>query len=107
MMETADQGKLIVMLYDGAIGYLEQAKGDLGGKGYSDLLFKAQDVITELMCSLNFEAGDIAKSLYNLYDYINRRITQANIEKDPQPIEEVIGYLRELRGAWAEITHVS
>jgi len=101
------QGELIVMLYDGAIRYLEQAKANLKGKDYSDLLFKAQDVITELMCSLNFEAGDIAKSLYNLYDYINRRITQANIDKDPQPIEEVVGYLKELRGAWAEITYGS
>lgn len=98
-------GELILMVYDGAIEYLKKAeemlnKGDMEGK--QKMLFRAQDCITELMCSLNMEAGEIANSLYRLYDYSNRRLAQANVQTQGEPIKEVLSILSELKGGWNE-----
>jgi len=98
-------GELILMVYDGAIGYLKKAeemlnKGDK--KGQQKMLCRAQDCITELMCSLNMEAGEVANSLYRLYDYSNRRLAQANNQAQGEPIKEVLSILSELKEGWNE-----
>ncbi len=98
-------GELILMVYDGAIDYLKKAeemlnRGDLEGK--KKMLFRAQDCITELMCSLNMEAGEIANSLYRLYDYSNRRLMQASTQGEGEPIKEVLTILSELKEGWNE-----
>jgi len=98
-------GELILMVYDGAIEYLKKAeemlnKGDMEGK--QKMLFRAQDCITELMSSLNMDAGEIANSLYRLYDYSNRRLAQANVQAQGEPIKEVLSILSELKKGWNE-----
>jgi len=96
------------MLYDGAVKFLNLALECMGKKhaGYekgSNYIIKVQDIVTELMVSLDFEKGDaIAKSLFSLYLYMNRRLIEANIQKDTAIIEEVKKILTELRGAWVE-----
>lgn len=104
---TASQDKLIVMLYDGAILYLENAIKSLDKKhGTEDAhnnIMKSQDIIYELSSSLNLDAGDIAHRLSSIYVYMNKRLSEANISKDKKPIIEVIDYLKELRTAWASI----
>jgi flagellar protein FliS len=70
----------------------------------SNSLIKAQDIITELMISLDFDrGGEIAKNLFGLYVFMNRRLLDGNIKKDKAPLEEVKTLLIELRGAWAEV----
>lgn len=107
-IKTATPAKLIVMLYDGSIRFINQAIEAIGQKhrGFekaSNYIIKAQDIINELMVSLDFEkGGQIAKNLFSLYIYLNRRLIEANIQKDPQILEEVKKMLMELRGAWAE-----
>jgi len=105
-VKTANQGRLIVMLYDGAIKFLKIALENLPNKKYDVVnsnIIKAQDIISELMLSLNFEVGDFANKLYSLYVYMNRRLVEGNIKKSPEPIEEVIKYLNELKDAWDQI----
>lgn len=109
-VKTANQGKLIVMLYNGAIKFLKLALENLPKKKYdivNNNIIKTQDIISELMLSLNFEVGDFANKLYDLYSYINKRLVEGNIKKSAEPLEEVIRYLVELKKAWEQISHVS
>ena len=105
---TQNSGRLIVMLYDGAIKFLKQAVNDLevndfAGKGRN--LLRAQDIIVELSTVLDMEkGGEIAQNLRSLYNFMYRQIGQANIKKDQQMIREVIGLLEELNQSWRAIT---
>lgn len=109
---TASQGKLIVMLYDGAIRFINNAM-DLIENPKRDIekihnnIVKAQDIITELISSLNMEAGDIAHRLFSIYIYLSQRLTEANIKKTKEPLLEVKKHLSELREAWAEASKKS
>lgn len=104
---TAPQNKLIVMLYDGALKNMKLAKIAIDEKNIAQVninLQKAQDIIMELMSTLNMEVGgEVAESLYKLYDYIYLRLITANIEKNKEYIVECEGYLEGLRDAWAKI----
>ena len=104
---TASPKKLLIMLYDGAIKNLRLAELSLEEKNVENVnkyLIKAQDIITEFMTTLNFEdGGDVARNLYQLYEYMNRRLIRANIDKDIEPIKEIKKYLEELRDTWMKI----
>ncbi|MDN5293480.1 MAG: flagellar secretion chaperone FliS [Eubacteriales bacterium] len=110
-VETAPPGKLILMLYDGALRFLQQAEEALvEGKREEahKFLLRVQDIITELQVNLDFERGGvIAVSLNSLYAYFLRRLTEANVRKDPTPVREVYGLLQDLRQAWAEVVEKS
>ncbi|MDI6786719.1 MAG: flagellar export chaperone FliS [bacterium] len=102
-ISTASQGKLILMLYDGAVKFLNIANEAISKKDYgvsNTNIIKAQNIVTELMISLNMEVGEISRNLYSLYDYMNRRLIQANVKKDSKIIDEVKGMLIELRETW-------
>ncbi len=105
---TANQGKLIVMLYDGAIKFLTIALENIEPKKYdivNNNIIKAQDIITELLLSLNMdEGGEISKNLFSLYMYFKKQLLEANIKKDPQIITHTLKLLRELRDAWDQIS---
>jgi flagellar protein FliS len=108
-IKTAAQGRLILMLYDGAIKFLNLALEHLDAQHrrfdeVSTNLIRSQDIISELMVSLDFEkGGDVAKNLFSLYMYMNRRILDGNIRKDTAPLLEVKKILTELREAWASV----
>ena len=71
----------------------------------SNNIIKAQDVITELMVSLDFEkGGEISKNLFSLYIFMNQQLLEANLEKKMQPLNVVRDSLMELRDAWSQIT---
>jgi len=102
-IETVSPGKLILMVYDGTINFLKEAeerlkKGDWEGKG--EMIFRAQDCITELMCCLNMEAGEIPQLLYKLYEYFNWKLAQANAQKSLSGVTEVIDLMSTLREGW-------
>ncbi|MCS7204510.1 MAG: flagellar export chaperone FliS [Leptospiraceae bacterium] len=103
---TADQGKLILMLYDGAIRFLNVAIDNMDFRKYdivNNNIIKAQDIITELMLSLNLEeGGEIARNLFNIYAYLKKRLLEGNIKKDIEILKEVIYHLTTLRSAWEE-----
>jgi len=104
---TADPKRLVLICYEGAIESLKIGKQKVIEKDYEEkgrALTKAQDIINELLCSLDFEKGGaIARNLDSLYNYMLRRILHVEINKDISAIEEVIGMLNELKSAWEEI----
>ena len=109
-VETAGQLDLVIMLYDGAIKFAKLAakmlrEGDLEKtNGY---LLRAQDIVSELMSSLNMDMGEIAEGLLKLYDYVDYCLVQANIKKDPAWIDQGLTVLTGLREAWMEIARKS
>lgn len=104
---TQSRGRIIVLLYDGAIKFLRQAvdclqQEDWAGKGV--FINKAIAIIDELDTSLDTEnGGEIAGNLRRLYDFMRRRLSQANMQRDPKAVEEVIALLEDLNGAWKAI----
>ncbi|MFP4687475.1 MAG: flagellar export chaperone FliS [bacterium] len=106
-IETASREQILLMLYEGAIKFMKQARQGLVDKDYQlghQKLLKAQDIITELMASLDMEVGgEIASNLYSLYDYILYNLVQANVEKSPQRIDDALPVMRQLESAWNEI----
>jgi len=104
---TADPKRLVLMCYEGAIDNLKIGRQKIIEKDYEAkgrALTKAQDIIIELLCSLDFEKGGaIAKNLDSLYNYMSRRIIHADVNKDIKTIDDVIGMLNELKSAWEDI----
>ena len=106
---TADKGKLIVLLYDGAIDFIQRAKRSIRDKdiaGKCNNLNRAYDIIQELNFSLDMEAGgELAVTLRRLYLFMNRTLVQAKINRDgTKQMDEVIDMLRNLNVAWRAIT---
>lgn len=104
-VETASPERLIIMLYDGAVKFINQAKISMNEGNIEETnkaLLKTQDIISELMIGLNMEIGEVAQNLYNLYDYFKRRLVEANTKKDIAILDEVLGHLVELRDTWVE-----
>lgn len=110
---TASPGQLVLMMYDGALRALAQAREAFARpaddirrvEAINQQLLKAQNIIGELQGTLNFEAGDgqFAREMNRLYDYYNRRLIQANMRKEEAPVIEVEHLLGEVRNAWAEM----
>lgn len=104
---TSDPLRLIIMCYEGVIDCLKLAKQKIEEKDYekkAKAIIKAQDIIEELMCSLDFEkGGEIAKNLESLYNYMLRRILHGDINKDVGAIDEVIDIFSDLLIAWQEV----
>lgn len=104
---TASPSKLVLMLYDGAIKNLRLAEMAIEEKEIEKVntyLIKTQNIIAEFMSTLNFEAGgEVAKGLYQLYEYMYHKLVRANIDKDIEGIREVKKYLEELRETWSQI----
>jgi flagellar protein FliS len=100
---TASPEELVLMLYNGIIRFIEEAKGTIEKKDYmaaNNSIQRAQDIITELMLTLDMNY-DISKNLYSLYDYMLRRLIDANVKKDVTILEEVKGFAIELRDTWS------
>lgn len=103
-IQTAPPEQLVLMLYDGAIRSMEQAKLALTeGRDATEPIGRAQDIIVELLASLNRSAGPIAENLQQLYDFWIHRLFQALVRRDPQMIEEVSVMVRDLRESWAVV----
>lgn len=109
---TASPGQLVLMLYDGALRFLGQAKdafatGDENPRRIEQIntaLVRTQNILAELQSNLNLAAGgEHAANLYRLYDYYLRRLFEANIRKELQPVVEVESMVRQLRDGWAEM----
>lgn len=111
-ISTANEGKLIVMLYDGAIKAIRAAINEMEEDKprldfINNKLNKAQDLITELIVSLDFEkGGELANNLFNLYQFFNNEIMHANIKKEPATLPQIINLLIELKDVWSKISHV-
>jgi flagellar protein FliS len=114
-VKTASQGQLIIMLYDEAVRQLDRGlellRQNTSGKKnpgrieqIGRAVLKTEEIITELMVSLDFEqGGEIAQNLFALYTWFNRELLEANINQDEGRIGAVRNMIDELRSAWQEI----
>lgn len=109
---TASPGQLVLMLYDGALKALALAREGFAVPAddprriqiINEQLLKAQAILNELQSGLNMEAGgEFARTMHRLYDYHNRRLLEANLRKQIEPVIEVERLVRELRDAWAQM----
>lgn len=105
---SASPHQLVVLLFDGALSAMKKAiilieQGDIPGKGQA--ISKAINIISNgLQSSLNHEVGgDLAANLDSLYDYMTRRLLQANLHNDINAINEVAELLNNIADAWKEI----
>ncbi|MBI4798010.1 MAG: flagellar export chaperone FliS [Desulfarculus sp.] len=103
---TVDRGRLIVLLYEGAISFLTKARASMGDGDIptaSSLINRAQDIIDELNASLNMDqGGDIAHNLRRLYLFMGDQLVRAKIKADSEPLDEVVRMLVSLNEAWRE-----
>jgi flagellar protein FliS len=103
-VESASPHRLVQMLMAGAVEKLELAKqymksGQIAAK--CDHIAWAMNIITGLQMGLDTErGGEIAANLDNLYDYMERRLVEANASNDAAILDEVLGLLGEIKGAW-------
>ena len=114
-IKTASQGQLIIMLYSEAVRQLDLALDllSLNDSGKKDpgriekigkAVVKTQEIVAELVVSLDFEqGGEIAKNLFALYTWFNRELMEANISQDTKRIAVVRDQIDSLRGSWQEI----
>lgn len=109
--QTATPGQLVLMLFDGAIRFLERAR--LGFAETDPLAFnqtvnnniqRAQAIIHELNTSLNVrDGGELAENFRRLYDYMDDRLMESNLRKTEDGLNDVLRRLGVLRDAWAEM----
>ncbi len=104
---TTDRGRLLLMMYEGAIKFLKQSKMGLEENDipkFCRFLSKGQAIIAELMNTLDFEkGGTIARDLDRLYDFMLFYLTEANLHRDAQRVSKVIGLLDIIYSAYKEI----
>ena len=111
-IETASPEEILILLYDGAIRFLLIAKKGLSEEKnlekFHNNMIKTQNIVMEFMNTLDLEiGGETAQNLYSLYEYLHYRLVQANIKKDLDMLDEVLGHLRQLKETWAEAIRIA
>jgi flagellar secretion chaperone FliS len=104
-VQTASPGELTLMLYNGCLKFIGLARTAIEMKNTEEKnknLLKAQKIIQELMVTLNMDL-EVSKSLMQMYDYINRRLIEANIQNDVKILDEVEDYVLDFRNTWKEV----
>jgi len=114
-VSTASQGRLVVLLYEGAIKQIKLALSfiELDGKikpsqieKFGNAIQKAQSIITELQVSLDMEkGGEIARNLMSLYLYFNEELVTAGISHDRKKLEFVLNMMGQLVESWRQISN--
>ncbi len=109
--QTANPLQLVVMLYDGAVQYLQEARGHIQRgeiHGRTRAINRTLAIISELQASLNFEeGGQIARSLESLYAYMKGRLIAANLGQQDEPLAEVISLLSTVKSAWQDLASIA
>ncbi len=108
-VQTASPAKLTLMLYDGAVKFSNMAieglhEGDLE-KAHQNII-KVQKIIVEFRSTLDMKYP-VAKDFDVVYDYIYRRLVEANMKKDVEIMEEALKYIKEMRDTWKEVMRLN
>ncbi len=105
-VEGATKGKIVVLLFEGAIKFLKIANKNIDEKDIQSAhnnIVKTENILYELMSTLNMDAGEISVNLMKLYDFMIWQLIEANRDKDKNKIDSVIELLEPLKNAWKEI----
>lgn len=108
-IQTATPAQLTLMLYDGAIKFCNLAVEAIDANDIEKAhlnIRKVEKIIEEFRATLNFKYP-VAQDFENVYEYIARRLVEANLKKDKEILEEVNEHLRVLRDTWKEVMKLS
>lgn len=106
---TASPAELTLMLYEGAIKFCNIAITAIEEKDISKAhnnIIKVQNIIEEFQATLNHKYP-VAKDFDNVYSYLMQRLIEANIKKDAEMLQEVLGHLRTMRDTWKEVMRLA
>ena len=106
---TASPGELTLMLYNGCIKFIHQAKKAIDVKNIearNTYIQKAQAILNELMSTLNMDVP-VSKDMYNLYEYMYHQLTQANMKNDVAILDEVENLTIEFRDTWKQVIQIN
>lgn len=106
----ASKEQLLLMLLDGAVKFAKMARQAILDKDIvrsHENLVKTQDIFTELMITLDQNAGEWAVNMYKIYDFIKEKLFEANLKKDVKVLDEVMPLIEEVRNTWQEAYEVS
>ena len=110
-MQTAAPGQIVLMLFEGAIRFLERAEGGFiiddpaeSNQTIHNNIQRTQEILHELNMALDLQnGGEIAQTLRGLYEYMDRRLLESNLHKKTDGIVEARKHLTTLRNAWSEM----
>ncbi|MED4799696.1 flagellar export chaperone FliS [Bacillus atrophaeus] len=107
-INTATPGELTLMLYNGCLKFIKLANqaihlGDMESKNVN--LIKAQNIIQELNITLNRDI-ELSGSMEAMYEYIHRKLVEANIQSDKDILAEIEGYITDFRDAWKQAIQI-
>ena len=108
-VNTASPGELTLMLYNGCLKFITLAKKAMKAGNVQDKntnLIKAQNIIHEFMVTLNRDIK-VSEELMVMYEYIHRRLVEANVKSDETILEEVEGLVTELRDTWKQVIQLN
>lgn len=101
----ASKDQLLLMLLDGAVKFAKIAEVALKEndvKKTHENLMKTQNIFTELMATLDTDAGDWAKQLFRVYKFINEKLFETNMKKDVKILHDILPIIEEIRNLWYE-----
>jgi len=104
-VESADPRRLVVMLFDAAVRFLHQAQEAMARRDYEkqcEAIVRVQNILSELTCALDPNAGAIAGPLGALYSCMYSQLVEANVRDDLELLREITGQMEQMRDAWAE-----
>ena len=108
-IQTASPAELTLMLYDGCIKFCNIALGAIENndvaKAHTNIV-KAENIITEFRSTLDFKYP-VAQDFDRVYDWIYRRLVEANMHKDAEVLEDATRLIREMRDTWKEVMKLS
>lgn len=108
-VNTSSPGELTLMLYNGCLKFIEQAKRAIAEENIEEKnmsIQKAQAIVTELMLTLDTSVP-VAENMMTLYDFVNSRLIDANIKNDPALLDEASDIIREFRDTWKQVIQIN
>jgi len=108
-VNTASPGELTLMLYNGCLKFINLAKHAMDQKDITARntnILKTQKIVQELMVTLNMDL-EVSQNMMSLYDYMHRRLIEANIKNDKAILEEVEGLVTDFRDTWKQVIQMN
>ncbi len=115
MITSASPEQLIILLYDGAIQWLQMAKREIQSQqnsiadwtNFNKYMHMSTRVINHLQESLDFKVQDeVTRNLFGVYSFLYNKINKATISKDEAEVEAIIEFLRDLRSTWSQAVKI-
>lgn len=107
---TSSPGELTLMLYNGCLKFIQQAKQAVAAGSIEDkntAVQKAQAIISELMITLDVKAFPAAKDMLVLYEFANSRLIDGNIKNDAALFDEAAEIITEFRDTWKQVIQLN